>query len=171
MPHSAPKALLEFLKPYDPSVRELALTIRDFVIPEMEPCIEYIYDAYSAVAFGYGPNDRFQDGAIHVAVYTGHVNLGFNRGAHMEDSAGLLKGTGKNIRHIPIKTVADISHPAIREYLREARTIAAASCEYPAGLKGVTSVVKAIYAKRRRPGEKPGISPKKKAAKKKVARA
>ena len=120
MPHPAPKALLKFLKPYDPSVRELALDVRDFVIPEMEPCIEYIYDAYSAVAFGYGPNDRYQDGAIHVAVYSKHVNLGFNQGARMKDPARLLKGTGKNIRHITIKSEADLKHPAIRKYLQEA---------------------------------------------------
>jgi len=154
MRHPAPKALTEFLKPYDRSVRELALAIRDFVIPEMEPCFEYIYDAYSAVAFGYGPNDRYQDGAIHVAVYTNHVNLGFNRGAKMKDPAGLLKGTGKNIRHITIKSVAQLDQPAIREYLQEARKNAHAACPYPDELKGVTSVVKAIYAKKRRPTTK-----------------
>ncbi|HUN88507.1 MAG TPA: hypothetical protein VMU28_06930 [Terriglobales bacterium] len=42
MPYPAPKPLLEFLKAYDPAVRKLALAIRDFVIPQMEPCIEYI---------------------------------------------------------------------------------------------------------------------------------
>jgi hypothetical protein len=93
----------------------------------MEPCIEYIYDAYNAVAFGYGPNDRYRFGAIHVAIYTGHINLGFNQGAHMKDPARLLKGSGKNVRHILIKTAVDLGHPAIRTYLREARKIAAAS--------------------------------------------
>jgi len=154
MPYPAPKPLLEFLKAYDPAVRKLALAIRDFVIPQMEPCIEYIYDAYSAVAFGYGPNDRYQDGAIHVAVYTSHVNLGFNQGAHMKDRAKLLKGTGKNVRHITIKSEADLKRPELREYLREARGIAAEACPYPEDLKGVTSVVKAIYANKRRPNNK-----------------
>ena len=154
MPHRAPKALVEFLQPYDPSIRKLALAIRDFVIPEMEPCIEYIYDAYSAVAFGYGPTESHLDGAIHVAVYSKHVNLGFNQGAHMKDPARLLQGTGKNVRHITIHSAAELLHPAIREYLRESRRIAAKSCAYPPELKGVTSVVKAIYANKRRPVRK-----------------
>ena len=151
MPYPAPKALLHFLKPYDPAIRKLALAIRDFAIPEMEPCFEYIYDAYSAVSLGYGPNDRYQDGAIHIAVYTSHVNLGFNQGAHMKDPAKLLRGTGNNVRHITIKSEADLRRPEIREYLRESRRIAAAKVPYPKDLKGVTSVVKAIYAKKRRP--------------------
>jgi Domain of unknown function (DU1801) len=154
MPYPPPKPLLQFLKAYDPAVRKLALTIRDFVIPEMEPCIEYIYDAYSAVCFGYGPNDRYQDGAIHVAVYTSHVNLGFNEGAHMEDPAKLLKGTGKNVRHITIKSEDDLKRPEIRQYLRQARRMAADDLPYPKDLKGVISVVKAIYANKRRPNTK-----------------
>jgi len=154
MPYPAPRPLLNFLKPYDPAIRKLALAVRDFVIPEMEPCFEYIYDAYSAVSFGYGPNDRYQDGAIHVAVYTNYVNLGFSQGAHMKDSAKLLKGTGNNVRHITIKSEADLQRPEIREYLREARRMAAKSCPYPQDLKGVISEVKAIYAKKRRPQAK-----------------
>jgi len=154
MPYPAPKPLLEFLKPYDRGVRDLALAIRDFVIPEMEPCIEYIYDAYSAVSFGYGPNDRYQDGAIHVAVYSHHVNLGFNRGAHMKDPGKLLKGTGKNVRHITIKSETELMNPVIREYLRGAREMAAKSCPYPAELKGVSWVVRAIYKNKRRPVQK-----------------
>jgi Domain of unknown function (DU1801) len=149
--HPAPKALIEFLKPYDPSIRKLALTIRNFVIPEMQPCFEYIYDAYNAVAFGYGPTLSYVQGAIHVAVYPKHVNLGFNQGAHMSDRAKLLHGTGKNVRHITINSEAELKQPAIREYLREARTLADKKHPYPPDLKGVTSVVKAIYANKRRP--------------------
>jgi len=38
---------------------------------------ENIYDAYSAVAIGYGTSDRLSDGIFHIAVYSRHVNLGF----------------------------------------------------------------------------------------------
>lgn len=152
MPRPVPKLLLQFLKPYDPAIRKLALAIREFVIPEMEPCYEYIYDAYNAVAFGYGPTESYRQGAIHVAVYAKHVNLGFNQGAHMKDPAQLLKGTGSNVRHITIRSEAELKQqPVIREYLRDARKIADRNHPYPADLKGVTSVVKAIYANKRRP--------------------
>jgi len=154
MRYPAPKALLEFLKPYDRSVRELALAVRDFVVPEMEPCIETIYDAYNAVAFGYGPTESHVDGAIHVAVYAKYVNLGFNQGAHMKDAAKLLKGTGNNVRHVTIKSMEDLKHPALRTYLQEARRRASARKAYPEGLIGVRSVVKPASATKRRPEQK-----------------
>jgi Domain of unknown function (DU1801) len=154
MPYPAPKALLEFLKPYDRSIRELALAVREFVIPEMVPCIETIYDAYNAVAFGYGPSESHVNGAIHVAVYAKYVNLGFNQGAHMQDPAKLLKGTGNNVRHITIKSADDLKHPALRSYLQQARRRSADTKGYPEELKGVRSVVKPASPAKRRPTQK-----------------
>ena len=106
-----PRALLGFLKPYDQAIRDLALAVRTFVLQDMTPCYEYIYDAYNAVALGYGPTDRYQDGVCHIAVYAKHVNLGFNQGATLDDPKGVLQGTGKAVRHITIKTASDLEQP------------------------------------------------------------
>jgi hypothetical protein len=154
--HSTPRALLTFLRPYDPEVRELALELRALVLEEMAPCYENIYDAYSAVAIGYGTSDRLRDGILHVAVYSKHVNLGFNDGATLADPKGILQGTGNRIRHITIKTKDDIQRPELRAYIRrarkqalsEARKLGEPPAQKPAG---VISTVKAIYAKKRRP--------------------
>jgi len=51
------------------------LKLRALVLEEMAPCYENIYDAYSAVAIGYGTSDRLKDGVFHIAVYSKHVNL------------------------------------------------------------------------------------------------
>ena len=85
MAHSPPNALIKFLKPYDREIRDLALKLRALVLEEMAPCYENIYDAYSAVAIGYGTSDRLKDGIFHIAVYSKHVNLGFNDGATLDD--------------------------------------------------------------------------------------
>ena len=79
--------LLEFLKPYDEGVRQLALALRALVLEELSPCRENIYDAYNAVAIGYGSSPRLRDGICHIAVYSKHVNLGFNKGALLPDPA------------------------------------------------------------------------------------
>src|SRR2546422_299927 len=102
--HRPPAELIKFLKPYDAEVRDLALSLRSLVLEEMAPCYENIYDAYSAVAIGYGPTDRLQDGVFHIAVYSHHVNLGFNDGATLDDPLGILEGGGTRIRHITITT-------------------------------------------------------------------
>lgn len=151
-----PAALVTFLKPYDREIRELALKLRALVLEEMAPCYENIYDAYSAVAIGYGASDRLQDGIFHIAVYSKHVNLGFNDGATLDDPKGILQGSGNRIRHITIKTPEDIARPEIRAYIRRAQKQALSDARKlgePAAKKpaGVVSTVKAIYPKKRRP--------------------
>lgn len=150
MPYPPPKALLEFLEPFDRPIRDLALATRSLVLEEMAPCAENMYDAYSAVALGYGSTDRLKDGVIHVAVYAGHVNIGFNHGAELDNEKGLLQGTGRRVRHITIKSTAELRNPAVRKYLRAAYQLSGMK-HNTRNLKGVTSVVKAIYARRRRP--------------------
>ena len=156
MSHLPPAALKKFLKPYDPEVRDLALQLRALVLEEMAPCYENIYDAYSAVAIGYGTSDRLKDGIFHIAVYSKAVNLGFNDGATLDDPKGILLGNGNRIRHITIKTAEDLKRPELRAYIRRARKKALADARklgepLPPKPKGVVSTVKAIYPKKRRP--------------------
>jgi len=154
--YQPPTALIKFLKPYDQEVRDVALSLRALVLEEMAPCYENIYDAYSAVAIGYGTSDRLRDGIFHIAVYSNHVNLGFNDGASLDDPKGILQGSGKVIRHITMKASEDLERPELRAYIRRARKKAlndARKLGEPAPEKhdGVVSTVKAIYPKKRRP--------------------
>jgi len=156
MPYPPPAELKKFLKPFDRETQQLALALRALVLEEMAPCYENIYDAYSAVAIGYGTSDRLGDGIFHIAVYSQHVNLGFNDGATLADPKGILQGNGRRIRHISIKTAEDIKRPELRTYVRRAKKQAIADArklgEAPAQKpKGVVSTVKAIYKKMRRP--------------------
>ncbi len=156
MRHSPPSDLIKFLRPYDREIQDLALQLRALVLEEMAPCYENIYDAYSAVAIGYGTSDRLRDGLFHIAVYSKHVNLGFNDGATLADPKSILLGSGNQIRHITIKTPEDIKRPEIRAYIRRARKKALADARKlgePAAPKpaGVISTVKAIYPRKRRP--------------------
>lgn len=156
MNYSPPAAFVKFLKPYEPEIRELALGLRALVLEEMGPCYENIYDAYSAVAIGYGTSDRLRDGIFHIAVYSKHVNLGLNDGATLDDPKGILLGKGNQIRHVTIKSTADLGRPELRAYIRRAREQALADARklvepLPRKPRGVISTVKAIYPKKRRP--------------------
>jgi hypothetical protein len=156
MPYPPPAALKKFLRPYDRNVQSLALNLRALLLEEMAPCYENIYDAYSAVAIGYGTSDRLADGIFHIAVYSKHVNLGFNEGATLDDPKGILQGNGNRIRHISIKSESDLARPEVRAYIRRAKKKARAEAR-KLGEKphpkptDVISTVKAIYAKKRRP--------------------
>jgi len=156
MNYPPPPDLKKFLRPYDREIQKLALGLRALVLEEMAPCYENIYDAYSAVAIGYGTSERLGDGIFHVAVYSKHVNLGFNDGATLDDPKGILEGKGNRIRHISIKSESDLARPEIRAYIRRAKKKALAEARKlgerpPPKPAGVISTVKAVYAKKRRP--------------------
>jgi len=49
-----------------------------------------------------------------------HVTFGFHYGTSLRDPHKLLEGTGKNLRHVKLFEVADLSRKGLRELLREA---------------------------------------------------
>jgi len=49
-----------------------------------------------------------------------HVIFGFMRGAMLHDPGKLLEGTGKYLRHVKLRNVADLRRPGVRHLLEEA---------------------------------------------------
>ena len=144
--------LLKFLSPYDKEVIALALKTRAMVLKEAPDATETIYDAYSAVAIGYSFTGRLKEGFCHIAVYTGYVNLGFNRGVELPDPQRLMQGTGRWTRHVTIRHPEDLRRPYLRRLIRLA-------IENSRGIAAITgapavppqSVVKGIFSRKRRP--------------------
>jgi hypothetical protein len=50
----------------------------------------------------------------YVNTFKSHVNVGFFYGAMLKDSAGLLEGTGKRMRHVKLKPGDDINAAALQ---------------------------------------------------------
>jgi hypothetical protein len=144
--------LLEFLSAYDDPIVALALAVRRFVLTETPYATESIYDAYNAVAMGYSFTGRMKESFCHIAVYGTRVNLGFNRGVDLADPRRVLQGAGKQVRHVTIRDADDLNDAyltrLVRMAVKNARELGAAS-KIPE--IAPRSVVKAIYATRRRP--------------------
>jgi len=49
-----------------------------------------------------------------------HVTFIFLRGVALPDPEGLLEGTGKSVRHVKVRTVADVKRPALKKLIAEA---------------------------------------------------
>src|SRR5580765_6352489 len=49
----------------------------------------------------------------YVNVFKAHVNVGFFNGALLRDPAGLLEGTGKNMRHVKLRPGSDVDSRAL----------------------------------------------------------
>ncbi|MGB7731112.1 MAG: DUF1801 domain-containing protein [Candidatus Acidiferrum sp.] len=49
-----------------------------------------------------------------------HVTFGFLRGTSLPDPAKLLEGTGKNLRHVKLRTSEDLRKPALKKLIQAA---------------------------------------------------
>jgi hypothetical protein len=65
-------------------------------------------------------NDRWQDSFCMVVVYTKHVNLMFTHGAKLPDPDRRLRGSGKQIRHLQVKSEDDLQNEVLRHFLNAA---------------------------------------------------
>src|SRR6185503_1986161 len=120
MTRPVPPELLEFLEPFPDDVAEIGLALRTRVLGSMPCAHEIVWDATNAVSLVYAPSARWQDGVVHIATYTKHVNLGFNDGASLDDPSGLLRGTGSRIRHVTCRSVDDVAAAWVDDYLHAA---------------------------------------------------
>lgn len=100
--------------------RESAEAIRSLVRRLHPAVVEVIWPQQGTVGWGVGPK-KMSEHYAYLLVHPAHVNLGFYRGTSLADPAGLLAGTGKQMRHIRVDSAADVPRPEITELLRAAR--------------------------------------------------
>jgi hypothetical protein len=56
----------------------------------------------------------------YVAAAPDHARIGFERGVLLADPAGLLRGTGTQVRHVEIRAARDLRSRALAALVREA---------------------------------------------------
>jgi len=52
-----------------------------------------------------------------------HITFGFTRGTSLGDPAGLLEGTGKNLRHVKLKTAEQLRDANLRQLILDAAAL------------------------------------------------
>ncbi len=116
-----PNAQLKtFIAPYDDKIQKLTLELRDFITNLVPEANELIWDNYNAVAIAYSKSEKLKDAFCHIAVYSKHVNFGFNRGAELTKTGVDLKGQGKLIRHISVKNFESFPKEDLEHMIWEA---------------------------------------------------
>jgi len=96
-----------------PPQKEIVKRLRAFIArryPELTESLKWHVPIYSLN----GKN------LLGLQDFTAHVNLNFFRGAQLHDARGILVGTGKLVRHVTFRTVADIDPVALKEFIDQA---------------------------------------------------
>ncbi|PZU49013.1 MAG: hypothetical protein DI568_06365 [Sphingomonas sp.] len=73
-----------------------------------------------AVSWGWAAK-KMSEAYAYALPYRSHVNLGFYRGAALPDPDGLLRGTGKAMRHVQVRDIKDVAAPGLRALMLAAR--------------------------------------------------
>lgn len=112
--------LEEFLAKYSPDVADLARDVLMTMRQRVPGAVSLVYDNSNALAIGFGGGERVSDVAMSVAVYPKWVNLCFFQGAHLPDPSGILKGAGRQARHVRLSSAADVARPEIEALIAQA---------------------------------------------------
>ncbi len=109
---------------YSPDVQALAIRLREIIYEVFPKADEKVWATGWKVA-------RYAAGEELAAIgpLKNYVNLYFAQGAHLSNPGNLLEGTGKDIRHIKVKSLAGIPVAAIKKLLKEAQQYAKAHAE------------------------------------------
>jgi hypothetical protein len=109
----------DVLGPIAEPLASIAKALRALILEVDPDTTEQPRPGDRALSYGVGPR-KMIDGYAYVMPLARHVNLGFYEGAHLPDPGGLLEGTGKGLRHVKLRSLADVDRPELRGLIEAA---------------------------------------------------
>ncbi|MGA8531445.1 MAG: hypothetical protein WB622_17130 [Acidobacteriaceae bacterium] len=145
---AAPAAQLDaFLDKYAPEIAAQARVALRKMRARLPGAQEIVYDNYNALAIGFGPTDRASEAIFSIALFPRWVSLFFlQNGTCLRDPAGFLEGSGKQARHIKLRTPAILNDPAVEDLIAQSLELAAAPID-PSQPRRL--IIKSVSAKQR----------------------
>jgi len=114
----APNSVEDLLARYPEDVQEVALAAREFVRGALPDAEETVDGPANLLGYQYGPGYK---GLICTLMMSSTgVKLGIVRGAELSDPRGLMAGSGKVHRHVPLSHVTDLKQPGLKQLLKAA---------------------------------------------------
>jgi Domain of unknown function (DU1801) len=157
-PDSQETQIEGFVAKYSPEIAAALRDARARLRGHFPRGFELVFENYNALVFGMSPTERSLDAFVSIAGYPRWVTLFFLHGTELDDPAGLLAGTGKQVRSIRLVTPADLARPEVEALIAQAmrRHEAALGAGPP-----LTTVVKMVVAspRPRRPAAKSVAAP------------
>ena len=116
---------------------ELFIDLREYILELHPDANELLYHTHALTAV-FSISEKLSDAFCMLPIYTNHLNLGFNKGTLLKDPKNILEGTGKLIRHIPVKIPKDYRNPKVKALINEAINFAINDMDKPSKSIGKT---------------------------------
>jgi hypothetical protein len=117
-PKTPENQLNEFIRKYSPSIQAVAKEALGKMRHRLPGAVELVYDNYNALAIGFGPTERASEIFFSIALYPRWVTLFVMGGVHLPDPQGILKGSGKGVRHVVLEDASTLDKPAVRTIMK-----------------------------------------------------
>ncbi|HET7437416.1 MAG TPA: DUF1801 domain-containing protein [Thermoanaerobaculia bacterium] len=120
MSEAAETQLARFLARYSPEVAAVARDARAALAARMPHAVQLVYDNYNALVIVFGPSEKASQAVFSLALYPRYVTFFFANGASLDDPAQVLKGAGRVVRHVVLRSAEDFERPEIRALMKQA---------------------------------------------------
>lgn len=142
--------LASYFAAYEPAMVKFGKALRAKLrarLPGLSEIV-YVYENQDALVISYSPTEHGIDGVCGMGLYPNAVKLFFGRGAELSksDPKKLLKGSGKTVRQVELKAVADFDRPEIEALI--AAAVKLGKVKLDASVKGAV-IIKAEEQKAR----------------------
>ena len=113
LPKAAQGTFVELLEGVEPNLAAIARRLRAMIRAVDVNAVETVRLGDHAATYSIGPK-KMTDGYAYIMPMRGYINLGFYQGAQLSDPKRLLEGTGKSLRHVKIRSLAEANRPPVR---------------------------------------------------------
>jgi hypothetical protein len=119
------RAVEKLIESSPTKIKEIIEKLRSVAKASMPGADEFVYHD----AINYKLPQSPSAWICYIATHRDYARLGFYFGASLSDPKKLVEGTGKRMRHVKVRTVAEASEDALADLIREAWTAAVANME------------------------------------------
>ena len=109
----------ELLEIASEELRPIVTALKALVM-EIDPnAVEVVRLGDRAATYGLGPK-KMSEGYVYIQPNTSWINLGFYKGANLNDPTGLMEGTGKRLRHIKVRSLEITDNEGLKALVKQA---------------------------------------------------
>jgi len=139
--------LASFMARFTPEVEALAQAALTKMRARLPNAIQMVYDNYNFLVIGFSPTERPSEAIFSIAIGARRVSLCFlQAAARLPDPEKLLRGSGKQARHIRLESAAELDRPAVQALMSQAlkRAVVPFDATVPGRL-----IIRSVSAKQR----------------------
>ena len=118
MSNASPGSFDDLIRIAEPPLRSIMKHLRAVVLKVDPDACEVVHLGYRSATYGVGPK-KMSEGYVYIMPHSRWVNLGLYNGVGLPDPKGLLEGTGARLRHVKIRSAAEVERDLISERTKE----------------------------------------------------